>query len=345
MSSAKLLPPDLSALSEEELLKLRVCDLPLKIEGTWLADCIVSLYGELDAKGIVFKPVCYLADEWLTPDREPVVGVPFFLADPALMRLEKKMMLEAEGSSRESCLKLLRHETGHAVNYAYRFYKRRNWHRVFGYFNAEYADTYRFRPYSKNFVHHLEEHYAQYHPDEDFAETFAVWLTPGLDWRARYKGWGALEKLEYVDKLMRETMGKEPGVPRGDKYWQFQKMRVTLDGFYKKKRRAYADSFPDFHDDNLRRIFAVLPDTENAKAAAALLKRVRSDIVKTVAYWSGERRFIVDGLLKKLEDRCRGLKLFCKEDDSRAVFDICAYVTSIVMNYVHTGRFSARKKR
>lgn len=173
---------DLSKLSEEELLNLRVCELPLSLEGTWLEDCVAELCQELKNKGFSFKPLCYLADEWLTTDKEPVVGIPFFLAHPVLIKLEKKMVLDAEGSTRSWCMKLLRHEAGHALNYAYKLYRKKKWRKVFGQFSQEYEGTYRFRPYSRNFVRHLEDYYAQYHPDEDFAETFAVWLTPGLDW-------------------------------------------------------------------------------------------------------------------------------------------------------------------
>jgi len=193
---------NLEKLSSEELLKLRISDLPLSIKDTWLEECIAELYRELEQKDISFKPECYLTDEWLTPDKEPIVGIPFFLAHPVLLKLEKKMMFEAEGSGKEWCMKLLRHETGHAVNYAYKLYRLNRWRELFGPFSSEYEDAYRFMPYSKSFVRHLEKHYAQCHPDEDFAETFAVWLTPDLNWREKYKGWNALEKLLYVDKLM-----------------------------------------------------------------------------------------------------------------------------------------------
>ena len=208
---------NLSSISEGDLLGLRICELPLTIEGTWLEDCVNELYRELDLANISFKPSCYLADEWLTPDGEPIIGIPFFLAHPTLTKLERKMMLDAEGGNKTWCMKLLRHEVGHALNYAYRLHKRKKWRDIFGKFSQEYTDTYRFRPYSKNFVRHLEDYYAQYHPDEDFAETFAVWLNPALDWRNQYKGWKAINKLNYVDSLMQEIKQKEPLVKKGKK--------------------------------------------------------------------------------------------------------------------------------
>ena len=102
---------DLATIAEEELLGLRLSELPVRIEGTWLEACITQLYDELKARNIPFAPRCYLADEWLTPENEPVIGIPFYLAHPRLIKLQKKM-LEAEGDNHEWCMKLLRHECG-----------------------------------------------------------------------------------------------------------------------------------------------------------------------------------------------------------------------------------------
>src|SRR5689334_20865722 len=180
---------DLNNISEEALLKTRLCDLPISIEGTWLKDCVDHLYKELDAKGLAFHPECYLADEWLTPEGEAVIGIPFYLAHPVLLKLEHKMMLEAEGEGKAWCMQLLRHEAGHAFSYAYHLNNRADWKKVFGSPEETYGDTYKFKPYSKSYVRHLDGFYAQYHPDEDFVETFAVWLTPNANWAETYKGW------------------------------------------------------------------------------------------------------------------------------------------------------------
>ena len=199
--------------SDEELLRTQICDLGLRIEGAELESYIQEIYCELDEKGLSFHPKIYLADEWLTPDGEPVIGIPFFLIHPRLKKMEQKFCLEVEGGTKESFKQLLRHETGHAYNYAYLFHKKKRWRQLFGPFSKEYSDTYIYRPYSKNYVRHLENWYAQCHPDEDFAETFAVWLTPNIDWKSKYKGWKALEKLEYIDKLMRGIKGIAPIKP------------------------------------------------------------------------------------------------------------------------------------
>jgi hypothetical protein len=337
---------NLDTIPEEELLQLPICDLPLVIAGTWLQECIETLYRELEEKGLVFRPECYLADEWLTPENEPVIGIPFYLAHPALVRLEKKMMLEAEGETKHWCMKLLRHETGHAITYAYQLNRRRKWQQMFGPSSKEYRDTYRFRPYSKNFVRHLEDYYAQYHPDEDFVETFAVWLTPGLNWQEQYKGWKALKKLKYVDELMQELKGKEPKKKRGTKYWRLASLRLTLKNYYKRKRHFWAEDFPDFHDSNLKRIFA--EETEETKTrppAAHIIKSYRKNILNSISRWTGERKYIVNDLLKRLAERCQALKLVAPDSEPEAVLRISTYITTLVMNYRYTGRFRGEKRQ
>ncbi len=336
---------NLNKISDEELLNLKICDLPLSLKGTPLTECIGQLYRELENKGIQFKPACYLADEWLTPDGEPVIGIPFFLAHPRLMRLENKMMLEVEGGTKSWCMKLLRHEAGHAINYAYRLYRRKKWKDIFGEFNKEYTDTYRFRRYSKSFVRHLEDYYAQYHPDEDFAETFAVWLTPGYDWRAYYKKWGALKKLEYVDALMKEIKSKPPFISKGKLYWQASRLRSTLKNYYRKKRHFYAEYFPEFHDANLKKIFITADKTAGLSFAHRLISKNRKYIVKTVCERTGEKKYIVDDLIGNIIERCRQLHLYVPDDEHSAVLKISVYVAVLVMNYMYTGRFRGKSEK
>lgn len=340
MSNKKI---DLDNITEEELLKFRICDLPVTLEGGWLEDCVNRLYSELESKGIGFKPLAYLADEWLTPDGEPVIGIPFFLAHSSLVKLEKKMMLEAEGHTRDWCMKLLRHETGHAINYAYKLHRRKKWKDVFGHFAQEYADTYKFRPYSKNFVRHLEDYYAQYHPDEDFSETFAVWLTPDLDWRNDYKGWRAMRKLNYVNELMDTISKKEPVVRRGKQYWKASKLKSTLTNYYKKKKRFHAEDFPDFHDSNLKRIFSERESGVSGQSAYELIRRYRKQIVNNVSTWTGEKKYIVDDLVRSLMQRSKSLSLMITHTEAQAMLEISVYITTLIMNYMYTGKLRGNK--
>lgn len=332
-------------MSDEDLLKTRVCDLPLKMEGTWLEACLAQLYKELAEKGIVFKPECYLADEWLTPEHETCIGIPFYLAHPSLIRLEKKFMIDAEGGSKEWCMKLLRHETGHAISYAYGFHKKKKWQRLFGPSSVEYGDTYKYRPYSKNYVRHLDGYYAQYHPDEDFVETFAVWLTPGLDWRTKYKGWKALDKLEYVDTLMGEIRGQEPVVKNRHKYWRLSTLRFSLRSYYKKKRHFWAEDFPDFHDAFLKNVFVEsILEHHTLPQASAIINKYHKSILESVSRYSGEKKFVISDLLKDIQKRCQALKLAVQADEAQIVIHLCGYVTSLIMNYLYTGRFRGEKE-
>jgi len=340
------IPQDLSQLSDEQLLSSKIVQLPIAIPGTWLEECIDQLYAELAEKGLTFRPHCYLADEWLTPKDEPVIGIPFYLAHPALVKLEKKIMLEAEGSNKSWCLKLLRHETGHALSYAYRLLQRRKWREVFGSPTQEYPDTYRFRPYSKNYVRHLDGFYAQYHPEEDFVETFAVWLTPELDWRKQYAGWKALDKLLYVDELMTSLKGKPAAVTVGKQYWRFQDLKGTLQNFYKKKRAFSAEAFPDFHDDNLRRIFAQQESSELfVQPAERMIKRYQKALLADVSLWTGERKYLVHDLLVTITKRCRELKLIVREPEPVCLANFSTYLTTLVMNYTYTGWYRGKKRK
>lgn len=336
----------LDNISEEELLKVRLCDLPLKIEGTWLEECIQQLYQELRDKGLVFQPECYLADEWLTPEGETCIGIPFYLAHPTLTHLEKKIMIEAEGETKPWCMKLLRHEAGHAICYAYQFHKRRKWQSIFGPSSATYADTYKYRPYSKNYVRHLDGYYAQYHPDEDFVETFAIWLTPDLDWKTQYQGWKALDKLKYVEKLMTEIREKESLVKSKRKFWRVATLSISLKNYYKKKRHFWAEDFPDFHDVFLNKVFIERNETNKKSLRAAdFIRQYHRDIVKSVSRSSGAKKYVINDLLKDIQKRSRELKLVAPEDETSVVLKLSTYTTALIMNYLYTGRFRGEQKK
>lgn len=337
---------DLSQIAEEKLLSLRICDLPISIQGTWVEECIDQLYDELQQKGLSFRPPFYLAEEWLTPENEPIIGIPFYLAHPARMKLEQKMMLDVEGGTKKTCMQLLRHEAGHAISYAYRLQKRRSWQKVFGPSSADYEDTYKYRPYSRNFVRHLDGFYAQYHPDEDFSETFSIWLDPQSNWAERYKKWKALKKLMFVDQIMLRLKGKKPLVTKARKYWDFSSLKRTLDNHYKKRRRIHAEELPHFHDDQLIRIFAQRSkENKQMPSAFASIRKYRLEILNNVSMWTGERKYIVNDLFKDICRRCRALKLVIVDDESTAIVKIATYITALVMNYSYTGWFRGRKRK
>ena len=215
----------------QEILSKPIRQLGLKVEGSPLERFVQQLYKELDAKGFHrFHPRCYLTDEWGCPNMEPVIGIPFYLADPKLQRLESEMN---DIEDARQIMMYLRHEAGHAFNYAYALYKTQEWRNLFGPFRRPYRDNYKPVAFSRQFVRHMEGWYAQKHPDEDFAETFAVWLTPRSNWRKRYQGWGAMKKLLYMDRIGRKLGDAEPVVARGDTDFTVEEMEVTVGEFYR----------------------------------------------------------------------------------------------------------------
>jgi len=219
-------------------LGVRVCDLNLKLEKTPLHSRVLALYGELTARDLHFRPPCYFADEWFVPEGDPVIGVPFYLATKQLVRLERKEIGEVEGDTKSYFMKLLRHEAGHAISYAFKLHRRAIYRSVFGSSVKRFSDNYRFNPQSKNFVVNLKDHYAQSHPDEDFAETFAVWLAqPEHVWRKRYAGWNALGKLTTVAAMMNGITRTRPLVRTGEKMCRVSTLTYTLKTFYARRRR------------------------------------------------------------------------------------------------------------
>jgi hypothetical protein len=151
--------------------------------------------------GIRFRPHVWLSEEWFSPDGVPGIAVPFYLAHPRLMRLERKMTREVEGGNVNWLMRILRHEAGHAIDSAYRCGRRRALARAVRAGLEPYRARYRARPASRHHVQHLGDWYAQSHPTEDFAETFAVWLAPRSGWQRRYASWPALRKLRFVQQL------------------------------------------------------------------------------------------------------------------------------------------------
>jgi hypothetical protein len=331
-------------LSDEELLEKRISHLSLKFEGTEVEPLIRQLYDELTQRGFAFHPPCHVGDEWFVPVGIPAIFIPFFLVHERLRKLERKMMLEVEGETPGWFMKLIRHEAAHAYAYAYQLFKKRKWQRTFGRKSAE--DTpqfYRPRPYSRSFVMHLDDWYAQSHPDEDFAETFAVWLTPGFDWRERYKGWRALQKLEYVEELMKEIAGKPPVHAPEYRVSDHDCLNVKLKTYYARKRKVYEDTYPDFYDKDLKQLFAAGPEVAGRVKASAWLRQHRRPLMNSVSRWTNEKKYRVNTLLSHLIERCDQLDLYLKPDDPQQNLHVSAYVTTLIMNYLFTGKFKRTK--
>ena len=327
---------DWRSLDDQELLDFRVSELGLRMDG-WVAECVEQLYSELLAKGLVIKPRCHIGDEWFCPEGCVAIFIPFYLFDDRLRKLEQKMLMEVEGGTRDECMKLLRHEAGHAYSYAYKLQRRKKWQKHFGLASKEYPETYRPRHYSKSYVIHLDDGYAQMHPDEDWAETFAVWLTPGFDWREEYLGWPAIRKLEYVDELMGSLGGKEPGELGQYRPSVESSLRIKLRTYYNRKQKAFAESFPDYYDDDLKRLFRVNSSSVEIRAST-FIQRNRKKVVNVVNEWTREPKYRINELLEDFIERTEELDLMVLVDDSELLLRLVSYVTSLVMNQRFTGR-------
>ena len=327
-------PPDV-----QEILTKPIKELGLKLEGSPLERLVQQLYRELERKGLSrFRPLCYLSDEWGCPSGEPVIGIPFYLADPKLAGLEKEMN---DLEDRREIMMYLRHEAGHAFNYAYALYRTPEWRDLFGPFRRPYRDGYRPVPFSRQFVRHIAGWYAQKHPDEDFAETFAVWLTPRSRWRERYKGWGAMTKLRYVDRMARRLRATEPVRPQGHTDITVEEMETTVEDFYKKameeeggrsSSRSTPISWTSSRSPSARRRAPARRPTCSRRTARPLIDKV--------TYWTGVQRPLVKRLVESIETRVGELGLRAAvRSEKENLTEVTAYATALAMNYLARGKF------
>ncbi len=321
----------------EELLDVRFNELGLRIEGTWLEEQVHRLYAELAHRGIALRPHCWLAEEWFSPDGIPGIAIPFYLAHPRLMRLERKFMLEVEGGNPATCMKILRHETGHCLDSAYRLHRRRDWQRMFGNASQPYPEYYQPRPYSKSFVLHLDLWYAQSHPSEDFAETFAVWLKPRSQWRSRYQGWPAKKKLEFVEDLMESLRDQRPQVQSRQHAYSIRQESKTLRQHYNEKCQRYLVDIPSFYDRDLLRLFSDAAEFADNPTAASFLRKHRKSLRQTISVWTGQYQYVIDHIIGEMITRCRQLSLRMRRGERTTRRNALVMITVQTMNYLHAG--------
>ena len=299
-------------LSDEELLKLRFCDLKLTVERSPLAAQVKRLYAELERRGLKFRPHVWLSEEWFSPDGVPGFAMPFYLAHPRLERLERRIMHEAEGGDARLALRILRHEAGHAIDNAYRLRRRRRWREVFGPASQPYPARYRARAGSRRYVHHLGEWYAQAHPAEDFAETFAVWLAPKSAWRKSYADWPALDKLEVVDELIASVRGRRAPVRNRIRIEPLSHNTRTLAQHYRAKLRHNRLIRRGLADELLQRAFTPERSRRATPSAATLLRAEARRLTAAVARALGVERYSVAQILRMLIERSEHLGLYLR---------------------------------
>ena len=317
-----------ASLPDEQLLKLRLRDLKVTVEDTWLEDCFRSLLEELGQRGIRVRPHAWISSEWFSPENTPGIAFPFYLAHPRLMQLEKKKIIDVEGGTWSECMAILRHEAGHVLQHSYALQRRRRWQQLFGASSKRYPSYYRPNPASRHFVQHLRLWYAQSHPDEDFAETFAVWLRPRSNWRTRYAGWPALKKLEYVDELMAEIASAPPLLTRRERVDPLAELNETLAEHYRKKQALYVFDTPKTYDRDLLRLFSSDPRHRRSQAASAFIRHNRARVRQMVARWTGEYQLTLDALLDDMIVRCRELDLRAVGPERKLIMEFTVLLTA-----------------
>ena len=342
---APCLPVNRTSQWEQEraqLLGRRISELGLKIAGSRLEELVRRLHAELQARGIAFLPPVYLSDQWGCPDGTPLIGVPFYLADERLERLEAEHAGAIE--SDEEAMRYLRHEAGHAVNYAFRLHERPEFGALFGDYARPYREHYPADPMSRDHVRHILGWYAQKHPDEDFAETFAVWLTPDSDWRTDYAGWSALRKLEWVDEVMHEVAVLSPAVPAltADDL-PVDEMHWTLAEHYAGDEPLPLDDARQF-DADLHRVFAHRADAPAGEEAGNFLRRHEGELVARISYWAGVGPMAVRSLVRALAERASTLQLYVAGLEAATLIELTAFGTAVAMHwrYKHVRGIPAR---
>ncbi len=327
-----------------ELLNTRICDLDLSLSRAPVLPALKRLQTDFQDRKIGFVPTFYLTDGWGCPNRVPVIGIPFYLADKRLMRIEEEQTGEIEDE--QMLMMLLRHEAGHAVNYAYRLWEQKEWCELFGRFGEPYRDTFDTDPFSRRFVRHLAHGqarrttYAQKHPDEDFAETVAVWLTPKSNWRRRYANWPALRKLEYVDRVMRRLRNRPAEVTGGELAQPLESITMTVAEHYGQRAERYRSKAQGYLDDKLKRVFPQFRAAVPAVEAGPFIGKRRRMLITRVSDWSGMEPDDIRMLLDKVEERAHALGLRVRMDkQEERLMDIAALLTAMAVTFRHTGKF------
>ena len=325
-------------LDDEALLDLRFNDLGLTLAGSPLQPAVDRLHRELERRGCRFRPHVWLSVEWFCPDGIPGFAIPFYLAHPRLAALERRLMHEVEGGNARWLQRILRHETGHAIDNAYRLRRRKRWRQVFGPASRPYPLRYAPRTTSRNYVMHLGHWYAQSHPSEDFAETFAVWLAPNSTWRTDYETWIALRKLRYVDDLLTEIRAERPPV-RGTKQVEpLEANRSTLREHYAEKLRYSDRSETQRYDARLKRVFAPQAKNPGRPAAATFSRQVRPELQRLLVRRSRLHPYLVHHVMRLVIRRSKELEL-CVDQSLRVTKrEVFALLERILFDFVRRGR-------
>lgn len=322
-------------------------DLRLSIHGTALETILAEFERELDAAGIHrLRPRFYLSTEWGVCEGTIAVAIPFYLATPELTALQADRVGHVEGAGKTTILRYLRHEMGHVVNYAYRLFDTSEWVELFGSMDEPYHEEFRLEPFSRRFVRHLPGWYAQKHPDEDWSETFAVWMTPHLDWRAEYAEWpAALAKLQYCDRTMAALGDRDPIITADELNEDVAELSLSAEQFYEAQGFDPA-TIPAGFDGALRSVFEDLAevdprtDQQRRGAVSDLIHRLERDLLADIYRWTGHFPERTRPLLRHLAERADGMALdYPLDRELSAAVALTTLVTSLAVNHVQHGAY------
>ena len=322
---------------DEALLALRFSSLGLRFRGSLLWFDVERLHGELERRGLRFRPRVWLSTDWFSPDGVPGFAVPFYLVHPRLQQLERTMMGEVEGGNRKWRQRIMRHEAGHAIDNAYGLRRRAGWRRVFGRASTPYPDSYSPRPSSRRHVLHLGHWYAQSHPTEDFAETFAVWLQPKARWRRDYDGWPALKKLEYVDSLMDEIAARKPSRRNRTVIEPLRQVNQTLGEHYRLKRERYG-GMERRYDRWLTRVFVARAKRPRATRASRFVREFEPQLRRLLVRRARLHPYYIDHAITIVKQRSRQLDLVLRTPRRDAKRPVVRLLERIVLDIITRNR-------
>lgn len=339
-----------------ELLNTPIDQLDLKLEGTIFAQAIPVVREELKRAGLrKLDPVFYISTGYGCIAGQPIISLGFYDFHPLLKDLNEEF--RGWRYSDGDIFDLLRHECGHAFCYSYKLYRRRDFRDLFdvqGHFFNTYPekDSYKYNPWSRSYVNPNGDHYAQKHPDEDFAETFTVWLTPRSGWKKAYSGYPlALKKLRYADRVVRE-LGCTPPLVQMDEAWMlepYDSVKQTVAQFMKAKPNRYYYKATGYVDPDLKDMFRREPTRVRRRQlfrdymrAEAFIKAHKQQLITRVGYWVGVDTAVVYDLLDKLMIRAKALNLWIERaQEERKLVELTTYVTTLCANYKNAGAFLA----
>jgi hypothetical protein len=336
-----------------ELLLTPLSRLDLSVEDGATGEALAIVREDLHRMHLrKLNPFFYLSTGYGTVEGTTNIAVGFYDANPLIRELHKEYRKWLY--SPDEIVATLRHEIGHAFCYAYKLYRRKDFREIFnvhGHFFRTYPVTNRYveraNPWSRDFVNPMGDHYAQKHPDDDFAETFCVWLTPRANWRREYRLYpGALIKLAFVDRVIRELRRTEPEIQQDPSLLDepLSESSMTLAEFLHAQPSHYRHLATGYVDSDMRKLFHRPPvrslPNRNWIPAATFLQEMQPLLTPRVVRWIRVDPLIVKDFLEKCSIRASALSLgFYREEREKKAWELSSLLSMRCTLFAHNGLF------